>query len=137
MFRKFVRSTRMALVVAAAMLCVSLPGSAAPPANPFSGMWTGAFTTDNGGFGPVTLTVKPNGQLSGTVTYYPGHLAGELIGHVGADGFGAFIFQGNQSPPVVIPYLLYLSIDEQNQLQMIAPVPWDGGFTVFATLTRQ
>lgn len=130
MFRR--HSTALALVLfIVATLAWSPQASADPPVNPFAGSWSGPFTTDVEAWGYVAFNVADNGRVSGHATYYPAGVRGELIGHVNADGFGAFIFH---SPPQVIPYLLYLSINVDGTLEMIAPTPWDGGFTVFATL---
>lgn len=121
----------MALIALAATFAVTPKASAAPPVSPYAGSWSGPFTTDIEAWGYVTFNVAANGQVSGRATYYPGGITGTLVGHVNENGFGAFIFH---RPPQVIPYLLYLSINAEGNLEMVAPTPWSDGFTVFATL---
>jgi hypothetical protein len=136
MFRSRTRSVIVALLVA--VFCTATAGPpvhAAPPDNPFAGSWAGRFETDHGFRGPVSMTIKPNGLMSGQVTYYPGGGSGILIGHVNESGFGAFV--ALNPPDLQIPYLWFVTLNESGQMEFVAPVPWDGGFTVFAILDPQ
>jgi hypothetical protein len=136
MFNRFSTFIALALFAVAATLAVSPRAGASTPVSPFAGSWHGPFTTDlpNGAFGYVTFNIADNGKVTGAANYYipdGGSVSGGINGHVNENGFGAFIFH---SPPQVIPYLLFLSINADGELEVIAPTPWDGGFTVFATL---
>lgn len=133
MFRYRTRSIALATFLA---LFGALAGGetahADPPDSPFAGLWAGTFTTDNGFFGPVTLNVDDNGLLTGEATFYPGHVMGEIVGHVNNDGFGFYAFRN--PPDQVIPYLLFVSIDEDGNMSFLAPAMGWGDFTVEAAL---
>jgi hypothetical protein len=139
MFRYPVRSLAMAML--AVMALAAAPSvHADAPVNPFAGSWAGRFTTDRGlAWGPIAIHIAWNGLSKGEATYFrddlPKGVSGNIIGHVNDDGFGFYAFRTAAND--VIPYLLYVELDEDGNLIVIAPVPWQDGFTVLAVLERQ
>lgn len=116
------RSVAVALLMALFCgLAAGRPVHAAPPESPFAGSWDGTFILTGGvaGGGHLSMDIAANGLITGHATHYPSGISGPLVGHVNDDGFGAFVLR--DQPDFVIPYLLFVWIDDDGNLNGVAP----------------
>ena len=127
MSRSMTRWTLVGCMALAAVAAVGAPAHADPSASPFAGSWSGTWDLPvHNEAGTFDWTISNTGRISGRV-YVTGLDAGEIVGHVGADGDLMFVGMAPNDVPAGgfngFPFQGTAEIDGDGRLVIATPHP--------------